>query len=63
MKDANLFTVIPAKAGIHAVRVLFNWITVFAGMTIGMNCYVLAFSGYECSILVTLLYDHLHHSL
>ena len=50
----QLPSVIPAKAGIHAERVLFNWIPAFAGMTIGMNCYVLAFSSYQCSILVTL---------
>ena len=36
--------VIPAKAGIQAERALFNWIPAFAGMTIGMDCYVLVFS-------------------
>ena len=51
----QLLSVIPAKAGIHAERVLFNWIPAFAGMTIGMNCYVLVFSNYQCSILVTLI--------
>ena len=34
-------SVIPAKAGIQAERSLFNWIPAFAGMTIGMDCYVL----------------------
>ena len=33
----QLPSVIPAKAGIHTERVLFDWIPAFAGMTIGLT--------------------------
>ena len=33
----HLPSVMPAKAGIHAERILFNWIPAFAGMTIGIE--------------------------
>ncbi|MBW2741309.1 MAG: hypothetical protein JRE64_21255 [Deltaproteobacteria bacterium] len=35
----QLSSLIPAKAGIQAKRVLFDWIPAFAGMTIGLNYY------------------------
>jgi hypothetical protein len=50
----QLSSVIPAEAGIQAESVLFNWIPAFAGMTIELNYYVLVFSNFQCSILVTL---------